>query len=346
MPASLVASRLVLASLALVAAACNSGPREKTTPPPRPAPSLVGEAAVPATGAAAQEASVSADAPAVERASSVEPLRSTAVAYVGGTALDVSDLLEHWLHRDSPMLGEMLETLVAARMAELEAQRLGILLDEALVDHETQLGLRLLEQELAESGAGVTLEEHVTRNLGLDYERFVERVRRDTLRQLLLERVVRAWTLSRPHAIARVIVVSSRERLESVQRELDAGEDFAHVARVYSIDPSSRRGGLTAPIVKVEQSPVTQLAFQAEFGEVVGPLEQMGSFMLMKVEERPEPISGNWAQIRSRVEQSLVDRPVEDSEFLQWKLIEERSLGVDRTPFLKLVREPLRPSRP
>jgi len=265
---------------------------------------------------------------------------------VGGTALDVSDLLEHWLHRDSPMVGEMLETLVAARMAELEAQRLGILLDEAIVEHETQLGLRLLEQELAESGAGVTLEEHVTRNLGLDHARFVERVSRDTLRQLLLERVVRAWTLSRPHAIARVIVVSSRERLESVQKELADGEDFAHVARVYSIDPSSRRGGLTAPIIKVEQSPVTEMAFQSEIGEVVGPLEQMGSFMLLKVEERPEPISGNWAQIRSRVEQSLIDRPVEDSEFLQWKLLEERTLGVDRTPFLKLVREPLRPSRP
>ncbi len=172
-------------------------------------------------------------------------------------------------------------------------------------------------------------------------DRYLERLREDTRRQLLAERVVRAWTLSNEHAIARVIVVPSETRLEEAQAALAAGEGFAEVARQHSIDPSARSGGLAPPIVRLEESPLSRLAFSAQTGEVAGPLEMMGQFMLLQVERKPEPLRGTWPEIRGAIEDSLEERPVEDGEYLQWKMAQELSYGVDRTPFFQLLGEPL-----
>ena len=59
------------------------------------------------------------------------------------------------------------------------------------------------------------------------------------------------------------------------------------------------------------------------------------------VENRPEPLVGGWGEISGRIEASLSQRPVEDGEYLQWKMAQEIELGVDRTPFFRLLGEPL-----
>ena len=327
---------------ALFLAACASAPPANNAPAPKAAP----PSRAPALSIERDGGDSSSPAGDVVEALSkrLQPGGQTGaelpIAFVGERPIDVVELLSLWLHRDSRSVAEMVETLVAAHLAERSAQDLGVSIDPDRLDAEVRIGRRLIEEQLAAGGAPISLEEYVKQELFLDPDRYLERLREDTRRQLLAERVVRAWTLSNEHAIARVIVVPSETRLAEAQAELAAGRDFADVAREHSIDPSARSGGLAPPIVRLEQSPMARLAFTTPIGEVGGPLEMMGQHMLLKVESVPDPLRGTWSEIEERIEASLAERPVEDGEYLQWKLAQEIFYGVDRTPFFELLGEP------
>jgi len=259
---------------------------------------------------------------------------------VGASAVRTSDLLADLRHRDPDLLNYHLNMLVGARMAELDAAELGLRLSDAVVDRRT----RTIESSL-ETRFGVdALDDVVTERLGVEPEVFRRRLRDDARRELLVERVVRAWTLRQDSARLRIAVVPSAQASEVAARFAD-GESFESIARSSSLDPTAERGGVLGFVVRSANSRLGTLAFRTPVGELGGPIELDPSQdvrLFFVVEELFDAQDGGWGELGQRVESSLDDWPMDDEEYVQWQIEAEHRHGVDLAPLSALLGEDLR----
>jgi parvulin-like peptidyl-prolyl isomerase len=260
------------------------------------------------------------------------------VAMVAGRPVHASELFSQWLYADSLGVLEHLDNLSVGRLVLAEAQRLGVSVSDEQAALTYEKGVEQLEREIQKKRPGITLDKYVDRVLGLDPDRYRERMRDDALRTMLGERVMRSWLLMSEHAHVRVIIVRSEDEAKAAQADLDAGTDFAEVAKKRSVDSSSKAGGSIAPVVKGD-TPLGKLAFETEIGKVAGPVSDNGAWLLALVEARPTPLVGTWTQVAPAVEQSLLTAPVDKLEVSQWKAAMLRRYDVDLKPFLKIAGE-------
>lgn len=342
-----------LAALALLCTACASAaPRSSPGPaapgesselqPPRPIPALdhggsrepapaapvatlAGETE-PASGDAAQSAE--GTPPAGARARSDEGV----LGWVAGAPIPWEELVLEWRDVSERELWLVIDKLVAAHLATAESQRLGLALDPAALDQGVAAARTSLEERLAREGPERTLREYVEGDLGRSWPLYLDRLRTSVLQQMLAERAVRAWTLGNESRAVRLIVVREREALAAVEERLAAQEDFAQVAAQVSVDDSASEGGLVPYLVRQERSPLARAAFQAQVGEIVGPQEFGGHWILARVEGERAPLEGLWPAVAEAVEESLREHPVQDAEFVHWKLAMERRYSVDLAP--------------
>ena len=350
--------------LAALAAACASAKAVQPAPqPPRPAPALEGlgarppappaaepnAATAPVTTApagttpdsstpaqdAGQAPTVPAEAPATLPAPA--PSEPAPLGWVAGTPVTAEDLLVEWSDVSSKEVWLLLDRLVATRLALAESSRLGIRLEPEEVEQETGETRTKLAQEVAKKWPDLTLEQYITRELGFDPERYLDRVRRATIRQMLAERAVRANSLQSATVAVRLIVVPDQTEMEKIQAALQGGADFATLAREHSVDDTASAGGLVPFVVEQEHSPLARLAFQTPPGELGGPLPTADHVFLIRVEEKRTPLEGDWGEIRAAVEASLAEHPVQDSEFLHWKLAMEERYPIDMRRLIDLL---------
>jgi hypothetical protein len=316
-------SPLVLLVLLAACAAPESRRAAFDTAPPRPAPEL-------ATG----------PAPIAERPTPEAPETQAllAVAYVAGDPIGIDELFASLLHRKSLVLHDTLDRLVTSRLALLEAGRLGVRLDPALVDQQVAADKSHMESLLAQSGREV--DRYLVEELGLDPTRYFELMRNELVQQLLTQRVLRAWTLGQERCELRAIVTATEADMDAVRARLAAGEDFAVVAKELSVDPSGEKGGALPPVVRSELAPLARLAFETEIGALGGPMEEDGHWILLEPQARPEPLTGDWDALEEAVEASLAARPVEDPEYWQWRAAMARRYQIDLAPLLELAGEP------
>jgi hypothetical protein len=339
----------------LTACASGSGPRPAPRPAPQPLgppPALAGSAVRADTEPAAAEGSAepAATAPrdAAAQASTASSSAATTaeltaaadptLALVGGRPIRASELLETWLQRDSPALKRSLNLLIGGRLAQLEATRLGLQLPPPLVAERFEAHLEEFRSSFL--GEGENLDDFLREQLDLDPVRYRERLRADTVRELVTERVVRAHSLGNEHARVRILVVAAPGEAEALLARLRDGADFAELAREHSLDRTGERGGLLPFVARSERAPLSRLAFATPLGEVGGPVELGGAQVLLLVEARPAPLAGDWSDLGVAVEDSLLSETVTDEEFLVWQLAMERRYGVDVRPFYDLVHEP------
>lgn len=263
------------------------------------------------------------------------------LGWVAGQPLRAEELLVEWGDVASRELFLVLDKLVATRLALAEASRLAIKLAPEEVEQRYALERERLAGEVAkkqqQTGKKRTLEEFIARDLGFDPKAYLERLRRSMIRQMLAERAVRAASLAGETVALRLIVVANAEQLAKVQEALAAKRDFAAVATELSVDDSRARGGLVPFVMADERSPLARLAFQTKVGEVAGPLPVGDHQFLIRVEERRAALEGDWSVIGERILASLQAHPVEDAEFLHWKLAMEDRYPIDMRPMMDLI---------
>lgn len=283
------------------------------------------------------------DTPASDKPKSAAASTETEpiVANVAGRPVYMSELLVQWMYSDSLQVLQQLDDLALGRLFVAEGTRLGVKIAPELVTETSDRIVKAMESEIARKNSQsqrppMTLDKYVDSVLGLDPIRYRERLRDDALRQLLGERVMRAWLLAQPHAKIRIAVVKSEDEMKGVQADLAAGTAFDEVARKRSKDPSAKDGGIIAPIVKAETA-MSKLAFETSVGAVGGPVYDSGVWLFMKVDERPDAIAGDWSVLGPLVEKSLVERPVDGLEVGQWKSAMLKRYEVSFQPFLRLV---------
>lgn len=264
--------------------------------------------------------------------------RPDVLAVVAGAPITTEDFLARLMHRESRAVFDTLDRQVSAHLALLEAQRLGVQIDPAVVDAEVAASVESMTA--AVEGAGFELERYLAEQLGLDPERYFQILRDEVMEQLLTERVMRAWILGQPRVVLRVIVTEQEDAALAAKARIEAGDAFEVVAAGTSIDPTAANGGLLPPMVRSELSPMSRLAFQTPVGTLAGPLEQDRHFiLLMPVEVLPAQ-AGAWDVLGPAVEESLAADPPQDAEFWQWRAAMGRRYQVDLTPLLKLAGEP------
>ena len=90
-------------------------------------------------------------------------------------------------------------------------------------------------------------------------------------------------------ATARHILVASKEVCEDLKKQIEAGADFAAVAREHSTCPSGRQGGSLGefgPGQMVKE--FDEVVFSGEVGKVLGPVQTQFGYHLLEVTSRTE----------------------------------------------------------
>ena len=90
-------------------------------------------------------------------------------------------------------------------------------------------------------------------------------------------------------ASARHILVSSREKCEELKSRIEAGEDFAEIAKENSQCPSGKQGGDLGEFFPGQMVPeFDEVVFTAEVGKVHGPVKTDFGYHLIEITSRVE----------------------------------------------------------
>jgi len=88
-------------------------------------------------------------------------------------------------------------------------------------------------------------------------------------------------------AKARHILVSSEEKCEEMKKQIEAGTDFAEMARSHSSCPSGKQGGELGEFSPGEMVPeFDKVVFSAEVGKVHGPIKTDFGYHLIEITSR------------------------------------------------------------
>ncbi len=317
---------LAIATLSLFSAACMSA----ASNPDRGELRRVDVAALD-SAEPAQEQPPESVASVAER---VEPLPGAwaeevpIVGTVGDRPIELPTFLARLWMRENQAVRDVLENIVIARLAMLEAERLGIGLEPEEVEAILDQAFEEMRARLEEAGSTLTVEEYIRRELEMDPGFYAAHLRDDAIVQLLLQRTVRAWALG-----------NGRTLVELLDLDQAGAEAFSGGTGFDALAEESG-GGERIELIRSERNDLARLAFATEVGAVGGPLVRGGTFLLLRVLERHEGAPGLWDDLGETVLASLAEAPVAEREFVQWRAAMIPRYRVNLAPFADLVGDP------
>ncbi len=116
------------------------------------------------------------------------------------------------------------------------------------------------------------------------------------------------------YARASHILVADEDEAERIKRELDAGADFADLARTCSMDPLSRaEGGRIAqpilprqPVQGIGRAPeFTEACFDMQPGEIRGPVKTAKGYHIIRLDERGTDYVAPLDEVKSEIVSGL-----------------------------------------
>jgi len=208
---------------------------------------------------------------------------------------------------------QVLEQMIDQELIRQAAVEMGVSISDAELEASIE---DIIEQSGGQDGFDQSLE-----GMGTTYDDF----RQMLLDQLLSEAVYSAVTASispvAEQVHARHVLLPTREQAEEVLARLQAGEDFAYLAREYSEDISSRENGGDVGFFPRGVMPpeVEEVAFSMEVGETSEIVETEFGFHIVQVLEREE------REIAVEVFENL-----RQQVFMQWLQDRREAATIDR----------------
>lgn len=90
-------------------------------------------------------------------------------------------------------------------------------------------------------------------------------------------------------ATARHILVDSKESCDDLKSKIEAGEDFAQLAKEHSKCPSGKQGGDLGEFTQGQMVPeFDQVVFPEEVGKVHGPVKTDFGYHLIEITSRTD----------------------------------------------------------
>lgn len=107
---------------------------------------------------------------------------------------------------------------------------------------------------------------------------------------------------------AKHILVETEEKCAEILEAINAGETtFEDAARAYSTCPSGQRGGDLGEFGKGQMVPeFEKAAFEAEIGQIVGPVKTQFGAHLIKVEAKNEAVTASFEEVKEQIKGHLL----------------------------------------
>ena len=201
---------------------------------------------------------------------------------------------------------DLLNGMIEQVLVEQAAAQAGI----TVSDDEVEAALAQLIEEV---GGEAAFQQQLEQN-GLTREEVFEDQRATMLYQKVFEWVTSSVPETAEHVHARHILVDTREEAEQLLAQLQAGADFAELARRYSQDESTREAGGDLgwfPRGVLLAKEVEDAAFSLQAGQISPVVESPFGYHIVQVLERDpnRPLSPeNLQLLRNRAFQEWLDR--------------------------------------
>lgn len=114
------------------------------------------------------------------------------------------------------------------------------------------------------------------------------------------------------------ILVEDEATAKEVKEKLDAGEDFADLAKEYSTDSSSESGGDLGYFGKGEMvAEFEEAAFSMEIGEISEPVKSEHGYHIIKVVDKKEAKDAVYEDVKDEVKDAIFDTKAQ-TEYSTW----------------------------
>ena len=128
------------------------------------------------------------------------------------------------------------------------------------------------------------------------------------------------------------ILVENEETANEVKEKLEAGEDFAELAKEYSTDPSNaENGGELGYFSKgtmVEE--FENIAFSMNVGEISDPVKTDYGYHIIHVTDKKEAKEANFEDHKEEIKQTLFDQEI-STEYSTWITEQREKLEIENT---------------
>jgi peptidyl-prolyl cis-trans isomerase C len=255
------------------------------------------------------------------------------------------------------LIAQIMPQLVEIEIAKAYAEEQGITVSEQDVNQEVET----LKDQVAQQAQGQDIGreeafDQALQQAGITEEQLRQQIREQLPIQKVQERVAggagpsqeeveqfyeqnKAAQFTTPETrCTRHILFNKdqKEKAEEVKKQLENGGDFAALAKKYSQDPgSAEQGGDLGCIGRGETVPnFEEAVFNAEQGEIVGPVETEFGYHVIEVtdiqEEATQPLSEVEAQIRDQL-----TTEAQSKEFTAWLQKQKEQRNVKYLPGYK-----------
>lgn len=114
------------------------------------------------------------------------------------------------------------------------------------------------------------------------------------------------------------ILVEDEATAKEVEEKLDAGEDFAELAKEYSTDSSAESGGDLGYFGKGEMvAEFEEAAFSMEIGEISDPVKSEFGYHIIKVVDKKEAKDAVYEDVKDEVKDAIFDTKAQ-TEYSTW----------------------------
>ena len=125
---------------------------------------------------------------------------------------------------------------------------------------------------------------------------------------------------------------AARQKIEEIQEKLQAGEDFALLARTYSEGPSRTQGGDLGYFDRRKMvKPFSDAAFRLQPGEISPVVKTRFGYHIIKVVDRKPETKLAYEDIKARLVESLKKKKMQDAIALYINEI-KNSASIERFP--------------
>lgn len=208
----------------------------------------------------------------------------------------------------------VMDGLIVDRLVKQEAEVKGVILDDQDVEAEIS--------RIVQDAGGREAFAQALRMWGLDETTF----RRNTRTRLLIERILgpeakitdqemrdyfekNKDAFAKPAQVhARHILVDSEEKAKRIKAQLDAGADFAELAKEESIDKkSAQKGGDLGFFPRGRMvKEFEDAAFSLEVGKISEPVKTSFGYHIIRVEEKKEEVPAEYDQVKDEVRRKIL----------------------------------------
>ncbi|OAS87078.1 MULTISPECIES: peptidylprolyl isomerase [Metabacillus] len=247
--------------------------------------------------------------------------RSEVVAKVGKQSITKDNLYTFFVEQNGEAA---LETLITKNVIEQEVEKEKVSVSEKDIDAELQGliesygGEETFNQQLATSGLTMEdVEEDVKTNLQI--EKLLES------RIKITDEEMKTYFDENKDSFAKTkqvkashILVADEATAKEVKEKLDAGEDFAELAKEYSTDGSAESGGDLgffgegSMVAEFEEA-----AFSLEVDEISEPVKTEHGYHIIKVTDKQDAAEANFDDSKEEIKDILFDEKMA-TEYTTW----------------------------